>query len=260
MVILLMVGPVERSSAPRHQRTLVAILQLSKTIDQYHAGMTIRTNLQTLVHISRLSVYSSASPLARSWYKSPTYQWLFIASIANPERSIIFALSRFERAIYILVRKREDLTQLLPLLKNLEDFFLLASMSVDKSLGRYNGPVPNDTQAKKRQLLLEFANSARPLIIKAARLSRAGKPPARWAIWFGRLREAPHVRYAVGISLVAAGVMALGVFLFKINLSQAFLTWFTVAFGSLTISIGVTAVMIKHEPSSPSARKEKITK
>jgi hypothetical protein len=43
--------------------------------------------------------------------------------------------------------------------------------------------------------------------------------------------------------------MATGLFIFKISASQAFLTWFTVTFGSLTISVGVTAVSVKSKDS-----------
>lgn len=57
------------------------------------------------------------------------------------------------------------------------------------------------------------------------------------------------------LSAVAAGVMVLGTVLFKITPSQAFLTWFTVSFGSLTISVGVTAFAVHEEKKSHEANR-----
>ena len=38
--------------------------------------------------------------------------------------------------------------------------------------------------------------------------------------------------------------MLIGVYIFDLNAAQAFLTWFAVAFGSFTISIGISSISI----------------
>jgi hypothetical protein len=59
-----------------------------------------------------------------------------------------------------------------------------------------------------------------------------------------RIVDFPIIRNALYVSGITAFVMTVGVFIFKIDTGQAFLTWFTVTFGSLTISVGVTSVAL----------------
>jgi hypothetical protein len=45
--------------------------------------------------------------------------------------------------------------------------------------------------------------------------------------------------YASVISVIAGVIMLIGYYLFEIDASQAFITWFTVTFGVLSITVGI---------------------
>ena len=90
------------------------------------------------------------------------------------------------------------------------------------------------------QLLNSFAKKSHPIITKSI-LSEKHKKERKSLVWLRQLYQSIIIRFALAISVSAAFIMLLGVILFDIDSSQAFLTWFTVTFGSLTLSIGAAS-------------------
>jgi hypothetical protein len=196
--------------------------------------------------ISSAGFYSLIVPLSYRWFKKPQFQWFAPAALREPERTVINALAGFPDAMCTFLRSRRKLAPFSKPLSVLEDFFFELAERTEVLDESPDNPA-SQKQGDEKALLGRFAREVRPLLLEAHRLNALGRMPLVRFVWFRQIIGSHSVRYAAALSGITAVVMAIGTVLFKISPSQAFLTWFTVAFGSLTISVGVTAFSLHEE-------------
>lgn len=246
--IVLRMGLIKRppwaSGFLETSRIVVALQQFSRSgrrIDKIRLWRAMfRSDLNYLV-----------SPVRKNWFKHPEHQWMQPADLNRQTRSIVLTLGRFDSSLRRAVRLEACLREFLNAVETLSDFFFVVAQRSDPEFIK----VKAGSSAEDAAILGRFVRVARPAIIEIARVHRERAGAARFFDFISDITRAPIVRGAVTISSVAAGVMILGWILFQIPKDQAFLTWFTVTFGSLTISVGVESVRRTREATrgDPSA-------
>jgi hypothetical protein len=245
IISLFVISPgIISPESPRTGRTILKLLAV-KHLAEHTTFMMIRRIKLRLI-LNSVDLTKQVSPIRSRWYRVETYRWFEARSLPATDRAIIFAVGRFHKAILSYLREKKDIDVFIyPIERLLEFFFVSGALSEGFEPVTQTGLIFGGSSQKT--ILMDFARRARPLIIEAQRLDLMEKPPLPIVAWLRRILFSQHIKLAGGFSVVAAAVMFLGVLIFKINLSQAFLTWFSVTFGSLTISIGITAIAIKHE-------------
>ncbi|HEY4933924.1 MAG TPA: hypothetical protein VII23_20355 [Terriglobales bacterium] len=184
-------------------------------------------------------LYTAISPLRARWFRRPEYQWFKPQALDPDTRSIVHTAQQMETALWRAVGGGRDLRPFLHAIDVLSNFFFAIACRQDKRLRQYctGSREPDD----ERSLLIEFARIARPAVLDARKTDRRERRPSRVFALVSAVWSSTVTRVALAVSSSAAGVMLFGVLLFHIQRSQAFLTWFTVSFGSVTLSIGVEA-------------------
>lgn len=152
---------------------------------------------------------------------------------------MLSALKSFRsKAVYCL-RNDYSLLQLANGVNELATFLYLTSVQKETS---YRPAQPVTRAEKGFTNLVKFAKALNQIQTKSE-----PKPAL-----FGRIRnaisaltESAEVRLATTIAITAAVVAGAGCVFFRIPVTTAFLAWFSVVFGSLTISLGVTTVVLR---------------
>jgi hypothetical protein len=205
-------------------------------------------------------IYDLISPITQHWFKKPEYQWLKSTAITANERSIIHTLSRFEDLLKSPPAAFVDTERVLSALSTLSHFFFSVARRSDPFFSKREALPPNSAMTEL-DFLREFQETARRLALAAVFPEELPEKRGRWLYWifYGifRLIRSRVVRVALTVSGIAAIVMVFGVLFFGIGEQQAFLTWFSVTFGSLTISVGISSVLIKRDTSLSDAPRTK---
>jgi hypothetical protein len=185
--------------------------------------------------LSNTDLYSYISPIEKEWYDLRKYQWFSSSAISTEARSILFTLTKFNKALNVDLKNAIDISPYLPLLEYLEAYLFSLVNRSNKSKLKI---IDLDNNKKEYDILLSFSRSARPIIIRSLCSKRIRKKEREFSLTLKRILQSTVVKFALSISGIAAVVMLIGVLLFRLEAAQAFLTWFTVTFGSLTISVG----------------------
>jgi hypothetical protein len=227
--------------------TLLSVHELIENIQICAQNPGIFSSLKLQNIIANTDLYSFASPITKQWYTKKRYQWFGITSIDKETREILFVLSKLTEALNRDLNNAVDLSHYLPVLALFELFLFSIVHRINK--GKLEITDFNLGYKNEFELLRTFSSSARPIIIKAFHSSQ--KSPKKSNRIFSaivrifstirRIFQSFVVRSALSISGIAVVVMLIGVFLFKLDTSQAFFTWFTVTFSSLSISIGAAS-------------------
>jgi hypothetical protein len=202
-----------------------------------------RARRETLNCSYRTPAFFSALPVAPHWYLRPALQWFKPQWIDNAARRIISSLTKCDSALTAALERELDTAGFIEPLRHLERFYFLVeerrvskTHSRDRTAFLSRGSYVQNDQIGFSELLL-FAQSLTPTLVAVAKAARH-KPAQRISRWKTVVRKVfsqPLVKQAGMLSCVAGVVMLIGTYFFKIRADQAFLTWFTVTFGSLTV-------------------------
>ncbi len=226
------------------QGGLLTVGRLQRALSRFVDSPSLASKTRLLAAVATTpELYGAISPLKRRWFRRPEYQWFKSGDLDCEARSVVQTASRLELGLLKAVLSGRDLRQFQRAIDLLSDFFFAIACRQDKNLRQSGAEVRHADQ--ERSLLIEFARTARPAILDAGRPERKGKKRSALIALLSAAARSPVMRSALVVSSVAAGVMVFGVLLFKIQRSQAFLTWFTVSFGSVTISVGVEAFKLR---------------
>jgi len=226
-----------------YQKALVSTSELRNAVFNFIDNPTFIHRWRLRRNILKYNVYSWMSPIQSQWFKYPEYHWFKSTALDKDVHAILNVLSKFKHALIVAVQYKEDLRQFLPSLELLEEFFFSIAQRSDKKL-RGNTPTTSNKLEVETQIIKKLSYIARPIIIKTLRVRRTTKKRFAIISWVEQIISSQLVRNAATLSGLAGFVMFLGVVIFKVEPSPAFLTWFTVTFGSLTISIGVTSIQV----------------
>ncbi len=223
-----------------YKNGLLVVSDLRKGIEDYVVDPTSIKRLLLTLKIRFLWPSFRISPLPYRWYEKRMYQWLESSSLTKKTRSIVHTLNRFDDALIKAIHCSYRLADFRKALENLEIFFFSIALRSDEYLK--NHPGKPSLAESETDILYSFSVCSRPLMIGVEKI-RVEKRH-RIGILIGKLFSQSVVRYGFLVAVVAGAVMIIGVFLFKLDPSQAFLTWFTVAFGSMTLSVGISSISI----------------
>lgn len=222
---------------------------LQRKIKDFMQSPNRRNKWKVLSIISFVNFYKVIIPIRQRWFKQYSYQWFPVTAIDRDIRSIIFCLSKFQQLLRHNIDTESEIDVILSLLQLLDVFFLSSTNRIYKDELRINYDELGLKDKTEREILTLFAQQTRPLIIHMERYARKLViEDSKIILWFKKIYASEIIRYGFAISLIAAFIMMPGIFLFGITPSQAFLTWFTVAFSSLTISVGVTSFRNEERP------------
>lgn len=223
-------------------RAWLLVRKLREDIQMYFESPSRLNRFRIVRRVNQLNLYETISPIHHKWYRLPAYQWLKTEALDRKERSVVLALSRFDSTLMDAIDKGYNLSAFQEPLKILEEFFLSISNRYNfKNKKRSSSP---RSITHERNVLQDFAKTFIALAVAVNSAHEPDKKPSRIVQSAYQVINSPLVRKALMVSLIAAIVMLIGVFTFEIKANQAFLTWFTVTFGSLTLSIGITYVRI----------------
>ncbi len=242
-LVAVLIAYVMKVSEKTYRRALARILRLVEAVNAHHLKASWLTRIRLIRRVSLFRIYDSVSPLSHRWFKEPEHQWFRSSILPKQERAIVHTLSRFEDILRTISFSSADCVNLLPALSTLQEFMLSVSRRSDPFFKKrgYTGCLPLISELN---LLVSFQQAVRPLVRLAA--PREARAKRLFLIqWVIAVVTSRPVRYALTLSATAAIVMLFGVLFFEIGKKQAFLTWFTTTFGSLTISVGITSVLIR---------------
>jgi hypothetical protein len=220
------------------------LLNLQLALQQYLEEPN-RASFIRVHHASHArKAFIEASPVRDAWYKHPQQRW-FAALIADMRlKAIVAALRRYPEALHEQIVRRGALEVFLPPLERLLAFYALTIEPPDRAVA----------SEKQLQRLTEFARLCRPALTAALQSRKRQRQPGEVRRRWGEIRRHPLVRTAGTISATAGVVMVIGVLIFRIRPDQAFLTWFTVTFGSLTVSVGITSFRLARDETNRRSR------
>lgn len=187
----------------------------------------------------KLKLVQAISPLRPKWYSIVSTRWFSFSELPNDIKKVHISLNKFPEALEEASQKGFNLRQFNKSLNLLKSFFLVVASKYDPILDkpfRYR-------EKSEKEILKEFSDSSRSLILKVI-----NHPSIKNDSLLNKLKSSvnkivndPLVIQATKVSLVGGFVMTFGVLLFGIKLNQAFLAWFSVSFGAISISIGISA-------------------
>lgn len=181
------------------------------------------------------------SPIKTSWYRKPLYQWFELSSVDSDIKKIVFMMNDFHHIILFSVFKRYEVKRIQEAIDLLETMLYKLSISCDKELGI-------KIKINQKSDLLRVVKVLHPIQMELHRrvnsFNNETKDVSKSAIFNSFITIGKNV---TAISIPAAVIMILGVYIFKIDFTQAFLTWFTVTFGAFAISLGFTKVNIQNK-------------
>ncbi|MEX2497488.1 MAG: hypothetical protein WD397_01270 [Wenzhouxiangellaceae bacterium] len=232
-----------------HREGILATSVLLERLVAFNSAGSVFSAVRLFFAFHRVSSIAIAtSPLKKGWYKDPVRQWLETKDIPRDKRSIIFALSAFTPTNINPPRSPENFEKVKSAIEHLHAFYLLVAVSSEESLNRHFSrfDIPSPVSC-----LTVFSKQTRALLIEAKRTKADAPRQSRFTIWIKNIVFSQLVRTALIISTIGGLVMLLGVLLFKIDAKSAFLTWFSVAFGSLTLSIGIRSFRLAGKEQGP---------
>lgn len=232
---------------------LFDVCVLSDNLMNYTQHPNLFAQLKLQLSLLTIDIYSFISPIDREWYEEERHQWLSISTFSKETKSILFALSKFKNALRTDLKNKAELSDYLPLIAYIELFLL--SIANRTSKGKYE-IIDLDKNINEFEILHSFASSARPIILRSNRSKQKSKEELKLIVLLKQVVQSSVVKFALSISGTAAAVMLLGVLLFKLEAPQAFLTWFTVTFGSLSISVGAATFQQIGKSASKQQTKE----
>lgn len=224
------------------RQLFVDISKIRMAIDKCSQDSTRYRRYRIVTRVRLCRPAYRATPFVYAWYKKPELQWFRTTLLDHKTRGIALALDKFDACLVNAALTNQPLDQFDNALEHLELYCFAIACRKDHFLTTRRQPVECDYT--EFDALLDFSRAARPLLL-TSESKRDAK--ARIIATIGGILSEPYTRNGFAIAGVAAIVMAIGVFFFKINLSQAFLAWFTVSFGSITISLGVSTVSLTRQ-------------
>ncbi len=238
-----------KKSSKSYKNGLVIIADIQNKIDDY---ILEPSRFKKIVLTTMISVFRpclSITPLSPFWYRRELNQWFPTKNLQEDLRDALETLNFFDGALSRAVRYEWRLVEFKNAMNLLKDFYYSVALRSDPFLKAHTNLSSSTTD--EFELLYKFSLAARPLIRDPKRpRPQKGKS---FSLVIRNIILAPVVRNGAILAGIAGFVMTIGVFLFKIDSSQAFLTWFAVAFGSITISFGISSVsIIKQEKESKS--------
>jgi len=214
------------------------IHNLIKVMNNYIDDQKFFHRLHLRFLINTIGVYYLISPINHNWYQKSQHQWFTISDLSKDTKKILFTLSNLKTALRNDFKNQNDITFYVNLYTILE-LFLLTTINQTQSIKI------SDLESNSDGLIIlqRFATDASPVIINSLK-SPKGKSRSKPKIItaFLRIFQSPIVRVALGFSGITAFIMLIGVFLFKVDGLTAFNTWFTVTFGSFSVSLSLATI------------------
>lgn len=225
-----------------HEKGIIAIQQIREIVQDTPKTLTSKQRSRVRRAVRFGSFYEGIVPLPEDWLRKAEYQWFLHTINAHKIKTIVFTLSKIEKIFLGNVANfPKDLSNFITSLNELERFYLLLAARGDN----YQFKIIDLKKSKETEfdILYNFANQIRPVILFAKNQRRSVTKEGK-KLEIGNFIQSTWqdetVKQAVSISGIAASIMLIGVFIFKIEITQAFLTWFTITFGSLSISVGIS--------------------
>lgn len=215
-------------------RALTHVHSLIININNYQKKPSPAFRKQLLKQINKTHFYRFICPIEKKWYLNQNHQWFRSKAISKETRRIIFTLSNFNKALGIDLQNRSNIDLYIHPIELLESFIL--SVANRSNNGKFR--ITDLRNMNEFEILNSFAKSSSPLITRAQTTNQGdiGREPKVLRI-INNIIQSPIIKYALSFSSIATIIMLIGVIIFKIEASQAFLTWFTVSFGSISISV-----------------------
>lgn len=222
-----------------YRNELIKIIDLIQLIKQKKVQENNKWHKDFEKKANDLNLDDLINPIKTNWYENPARHWFKSSYLPNDVRRISISVNKFSDLLVEASQKRLDLRRLLKPLNIIKYYFMSVASKNDPQLDEIKKYQESDLQ----NILNEFSDTASKLTLQVKKYSKKEESKL-----FGNIKEyiqtivaSDLVKSALTLSLIAALVMMIGVLLFDIDSNQAFLAWFTVSFGSLTISVGVTS-------------------
>jgi hypothetical protein len=207
-------------------------------INQFHEPRK-KVRREAIGLVKSLDLYTTISPLRENWQKKAAFRWFKQNSLSKETIRVLAALKTFRRKALYCLRNDHSLLQLADGVNELATFLYFIAVREETSY-RPAQPIPTLEEAVTH--LVKFAEA-----LNQIQIQREPKPAL-----FGRMRDAvrvlcasEEVRLTTLIAIAAALVAGAGCMFFRIPVTTAFLAWFSVVFGSISISLGVTTVVLR---------------
>ncbi len=230
---------IKRLRLKSYQKGLVLTYNLLNRYEDYIHNPSWFNRQFLAIQIKKTNIHSLVSPVNRDWHKKPSYKWLDSNSFTSTVYDIVLYLSDFQAVLIYSLRENKNIEKAVPSIKKLIDFFYVTTLQAKDK--------PEEAEKKyilRQQRLLEsFAKSFSQL---QNQFKEAKKPDtSKFKEALAYVNSITFIKNAFILASVAAFVMVLGVLFIKIDLKQAFIAWFSVTFGALAISLGITRIHVK---------------
>jgi hypothetical protein len=222
----------------REDRAIIAVSKLKEIAKNPVAKPNMIKRFAFTRLLFDLELDTRVIPLKRKWYKNVKYQWFLPQAIRKRERNIVYVVSNYESALSQTYKSTGNLLPFLPSLETLETFLIL-NLNREKNKSRKRINLIDTQETSEIDLLDSFARMARPVVVKTITTRKLKKEKRDYSNWLNNLLAYRTMLYASVISVIAGVIMLIGYYLFEIDASQAFITWFTVTFGVLSITVGI---------------------
>lgn len=168
------------------------------------------------------------------WLTIDEFKWLSINSFDKEIQTIITILSRFKGSFVFSIKNDSKLNDYREPLKNLQEFFFSIAHR-KRILNEENSTTIAEYSVTEKSILIKFSEVTSHLtdttMDSDKKITKVLPIRLRVKTYLQSILE----RYTFKVAVFSAIFMTFGVIIFKINIAQAFLTWFTVTFGSITI-------------------------
>jgi hypothetical protein len=199
-----------------------------------------RTKRKAIRTVRLLDLPGAISPFYRKWQQSTTRMWFSANPLTSDTVRILGSLKVFLPRAIDCLRRHHDIVKLATAVDALSTFACLASLSREKS---YRAAGATWNLQERFRLLLEFAEKITQLPARAEaprglsrRMYEATSNLLDSTLADKGIRRAAIVAIFGGIVMVAASM------LIGIPIATAFLAWFSVTFGSITISVAIGSI------------------
>lgn len=223
--------------------TLLQIQKLQNQLKIYILQPSSITKLLLTVKIFYLKPCARISPLRLNWYKRDIHHWFNSKLFDKNTRVLVHDLNRFDLVLVNSLKNPTYLSQLLKAIECLELFYYSVLLRTDNYFEKF--PLSKQSDLKGIDILHNFSKHTKYYLSKSERLKLGWKQ--KLINYIINIIRQPAFRQGLTIGIASALVMVVGVLIFNIESKQAFITWFTVAFGSMTISIGISTINIKRQ-------------
>jgi len=230
-----------RRSVGRERLAFYRVMRLHTYLNDLSREPQPKVRRKATKLVRSLNLPATMSPLKSNWQKKPTLEWFGRKPLSEDTIRVLGALRAFRRKALYCLRHSHSLSRLADAVDELATFLYLANLRKETS---YRSLAAKTTAEQRFSTLLKFANALNRIQIRREPKRRIVRRIADALSTFAPSRD---IQVVIAIAVVAALVMVLGSAIFGIPRGTAFVAWFTVVFGSLAVSVGVTSVVSRDE-------------